>query len=229
VTAAARVLRGRRVTLRPYADGFGEPEIDRFYAWARDGEVTALSGGTTLALPPDRFRQLFLERMPQRNSEREQQFAILDETGELIGRTGLFALEPRSRVAELGIMIGQKERWGQAYGRDAVRTLCAFGFDDLGLERIVLFTFPTNKRAQRCFSAVGFRAVRKVRRLTLESGVRTEIEMDLTPPRLASTDEALADGGQEQGAYGRDHPVAPDGGVLPHEPDVRGERAGLEP
>lgn len=192
---SSTLLAGARVTLRPYAAGFTADEIERFRAWAVDPEVVSLAGGAPVDMAPERFRALFLARLPERNSEREQQFAILDERGALIGRTGLFALDRQARVAELGIMIGQRDCWNQGYGRDAVHTLARFAFQTLGIRRIVLFTYPDNVRAQRAFSSVGFRAVRKLRRFTLDRGLHAEIEMELTPTRLRLPTEALAGDG----------------------------------
>jgi RimJ/RimL family protein N-acetyltransferase len=216
-------LCGRNVTLRPYAAGFSTAEVDRFLAWAADSEIVALSGGSRLDMSPERFRELFLERARHRNTDREQQFAVLDEAGELIGRTGLFGIDRRAGVSELGIVIGQKERWNRGYGRDAVAALCRHAFDDLELGRVVLYTFPDNRRAQRCFSAVGFRAVRKIRRFTLERGVHSEIEMELSPLRLLLPDETPVHGGEEHRADGHDNAIPSDGGVQADQPDVGGE------
>lgn len=209
MTGPTPTLRGRRVALRPYDRGFSAGEVDRFLSWALDEEVVGLAGGSPLRASPERFRELFVQRMPLRNTDREQQFAVLDETGELIGRTGLFGIDAVSRTAELGIMIGQKERWGSGYGRDAVAALCRYAFEDLGLRRIVLYTFPDNRRAQRCFASVGFRVVRKLRRLTLEA-VRSELEMDLVPARLVLSPATGSYGGQEDGPDGGHDAVAPD-------------------
>jgi len=184
MTVAAPTIRGRRVTLRPYAAGFTDAEVDRIHAWSRDDELLDLAGGTRVTLPPQQFRRAFLRRARHRNGEREQQFAILDDRGRLIGRTGLYGLDPRSASAELGILVGQKDCWGRGYGRDAVSALCRHGFADLGLKRIVLYTYPHNVRAQRAFAAVGFRAVRKLRRFSLERGIHVQLEMDLLPSRL---------------------------------------------
>lgn len=220
MSGVGRVLHGRRVVLRPYSAGFSDPEIEQFRAWSGDDEVVGLAGGTPVNLPPDRFRYMFLSRLHERNSDREQQFAILDEEGVLIGRTGLFALDRRIGDAELGIMIGDRERWGRNYGRDAVRTLAAHAFTELGVARIRLYTFPHNVRAQRAFRSVGFRVTRKLRRFSLERGLHVEIEMMLTADRLRSANATLVDDGKEDRAHrGRDA-VASDGWPVPDEPHI---------
>ena len=98
MTGPTPTLRGRRVALRPYARGFSAGEVDRFLSWALDEEVVGLAGGSPLQASPERFRELFIQRMPLRNTDREQQFAVLDETGELIGRTGLFGIDAEDEM-----------------------------------------------------------------------------------------------------------------------------------
>jgi RimJ/RimL family protein N-acetyltransferase len=174
-------LVGQRVTLRPYSAGLSDTELARIYRWARDPAILALAGGTPVDLPFDRFRDLFVEQLPRHNSEREQLFLIVDEAGEAIGRAGLFGLGSRFHPAtgELGIVLGEPQRWGQGYGREAVRLLTDFGFGALGLDRVTLFTYPDNLRARRAFEAAGFQLVREIKRFSLDRGTHTELEMEL--------------------------------------------------
>jgi RimJ/RimL family protein N-acetyltransferase len=183
VIAAAPILIGQRVTLRPYSAGFTDDELQRLYRWAQNPEVLALSGGAVVDMPFQQFREMFVAQLPRHNSEREQLFLILDEGGRAIGRVGLFGLGSRfrPRTAELGIVIGERDTWGHGYGRDAVRAVVGFGFDGLYLERITLFTYPDNLRARRAFEAAGFRVTRELRRFSFELGSHTELEMEIRP------------------------------------------------
>lgn len=185
-------LRGDRVALRPYAGGFDEEELRVLFRWARDREILSLSGGIPIEMPYARFRDLFLAQLPRRNGGGEELYAVLDEHGRLIGRTGLFRIGGRPRSAELGIVIGERDAWGRGYGRDAVRTLARHGLQahgagadpafGLGLDRIVLYTFPDNFRAQRSFAAAGFRRVRVIQRFTIDRGTHDEVEMEMRRP-----------------------------------------------
>lgn len=173
-------LVGERVVLRPYEAGFDDEELHRLYAWSRDPELLALSGGTYLDLPYARFRQVFLEKLITLDASQELLYALLDPEGSLIGRIGLFGLDRHSRGAELGIVIGARESWAQGLGREAVGLIADHAFDRLGLGRIGLSIFPENERARRAFVAVGFRAGRRVKRFSLDRGTHEELEMRLT-------------------------------------------------
>ena len=172
--------------LRPYVAGFDEPELRALYTWSLDDGIVKLSGGRTLDVSFERFRELFLDQLQRHNTPQEQLFAVLDEEGRIIGRAGLFAIDARRGRAELGIVIGDREAWGRGYGRDSVRTLATFGLEEMKLRRIVLYTFPENERAQRAFAAVGFQPVRNVRRFSFDRGSHAELEMELV--RSAPTD-----------------------------------------
>jgi RimJ/RimL family protein N-acetyltransferase len=77
--------------------------------------------------------------------------------GNLIGECSLRVSNPADRSAALGILIGDRSRWGRGYGTDAVRTLCRFGFAMMGLHRIELEVFEENERAIRLYERLGFR------------------------------------------------------------------------
>ena len=67
------------------------------------------------------------------------------------------------RVGTLGVLI-RPDDVGRGYGTDAVRTMVAYGFRAMGLNRIQLDTFAFNTRARRAYAKAGF----------VEEGVRRE-------------------------------------------------------
>lgn len=73
-----------------------------------------------------------------------------------IGLVGLWdALSPH-RNAWVSIGIGERELWGKGYGGDAMNLILRFGFRELNLHRVNLFTFAINPRAIRSYLKVGF-------------------------------------------------------------------------
>lgn len=174
-----RLLVGTRVTLRPYAEGFSDHELRDLYAWGTDPELIQLAGGSALDMPFARFKELFLRQLPARNGDRQQLYAILDETGRMIGRIGLFGFDSGGRVAELGVVIGRRDSWGKGYGREAVSALVADAFERVGMHKILLYTFEGNVRAQRAFASCGFRSLGSVRKFSFDRGTHLEVEMEL--------------------------------------------------
>ncbi|MGC8874793.1 MAG: GNAT family N-acetyltransferase [Chloroflexia bacterium] len=142
------MLIGERVRLR----AIEREDLPRCVAWLNDPEVVRY---LTLYLPLSREdEERWFEGYLQ--DPRRKVLAIEAETGEHIGNIGLEEIDWKNRCAELGIFIGEKDRWGQGYGTDAVRTLLRFAFEELNLNRVQLHVFAFNERARRCYIRCGF-------------------------------------------------------------------------
>ncbi len=173
------IIWGDKVGLRPFEDPLTDAEIDRVYRWSSDGEVLRWSGGT----PTDLTLREFRERLRGDHTitpTNRRSFFIVTRNGELIGRTGCFAIDWTLRQGELGIVIGERSYWGKGHGRDAVATLLRHIFSTTTLETINLFTFPENLRAQRSFAAIGFRTLGTARRFSPDLGEYEGLEMEIT-------------------------------------------------
>ncbi len=174
----ADLIYGKRVVLKPFTAGFNEGEIRRMYSWSCDESVLRWSGGSPLVMSFREFRTAFQREISRQNRHRRV-FGILTRDGELIGRMGYFNIDWHRGEAELGIVIGEKEYWGKGYGTDAVRTLLHHIFTDTPLERIYLFTYVENLRAQRCFEKCGFRHIGRTHKFSLDRGSHEEVQMEI--------------------------------------------------
>lgn len=79
------------------------------------------------------------------------------ETGELVGDCSLFHAEEHD-AWELAYGVN-RARWGRGYATEAARACVAYGFEELGLERIVADVDPANAASVRVLEKCGFRAV----------------------------------------------------------------------
>lgn len=84
-------------------------------------------------------------------------FAIVDENDEHIGNLGLHNIDKENRRASLGIVIGNKEMWGKGYGSAALLMALKYAFRELGLHKVSLRVFQTNKRAIKSYVRCGFK------------------------------------------------------------------------
>ena len=73
-----------------------------------------------------------------------------------IGNIKLDYIDWIHRRGEIGIMIGEKEYWGQGYGEEAIRGLCEFAFNELNLFRITAGCYEANKASLGAFQKAGF-------------------------------------------------------------------------
>jgi RimJ/RimL family protein N-acetyltransferase len=87
----------------------------------------------------------------------------------------------------LGIVIGEKSRWGQGYGQEAVKLLLDYGFSLLNLNSVMLGTFSFNQRALRCYEKVGFKMIGRRRDARIIAGEKHDmILMDILAEEFES-------------------------------------------
>jgi RimJ/RimL family protein N-acetyltransferase len=144
-----------------------EADLERCFQWFNDPEVTRYLCSVGPPITREQEREI-LSR--PRDPAHEVLFAIDAEDGTHIGNCALHRICRLSRSAILGIALGDKSRWSQGYGTDAVRTLCAFAFVELNLQRIGLTLHARNDRARRCYEKCGFQVEGRLRRAVYSRG-----------------------------------------------------------
>ncbi|HLF06712.1 MAG TPA: GNAT family protein [Thermoplasmata archaeon] len=151
------ILRGPRVSLGL----IDERDVPSFVRWMSDLEMTMNLGNFGFIPTPENETEWIRAGL---KNERNRLFGIVLNRGTRhIGNCGLHELDMSSRHAMLGIAIGEKACWGKGYGREAVRLLCDFGFNVLGLHSIHLTVFGFNVRGIKAYEAVGFRESGRLR------------------------------------------------------------------
>ncbi|MBM3941743.1 MAG: GNAT family N-acetyltransferase [SAR202 cluster bacterium] len=156
-------LHGARVVLRDKR----LEDAERDYIWRCDPEIARLDATYPLTMTFERYLKMFQDqlRYPTPGSKH---LAIDTLDGKFIGNCMYYDLDSVNLEAEVGIVIGDRDYWSNAYGYDAVVTLLDYVFRELKLQRAYLHTLDWNKRAQRCFTKCGFKPVRLVRRFSLD-------------------------------------------------------------
>ncbi len=121
------------------------------------------------------------------------EFAIADAaTDRYIGSIGLH-LGPNARRHAVGYLVAPEAR-GRGVAVRALRLVTRWGFDQLGIQRLALWTLPGNIRSQRVAEKAGFRFEGPARNWESD---RDELPMDavmysLTPEDLAEAEAAAA-------------------------------------
>jgi RimJ/RimL family protein N-acetyltransferase len=75
--------------------------------------------------------------------------------GELLGSISLMRFTWEHARGEVGYLLGREAR-GQGHATRALRLICAWGFAELGLERIDLYAATGNAASQRVAERAGF-------------------------------------------------------------------------
>ena len=145
------MINGRKTRLRhKRAD-----DAQNDYNWQVDPELTNFDAIKPLAITFPRYLAEYANILDHPSPKRIQ-FAIETLDGEHIGNCACYNINETKGVAEVGIMIGNRDFWDKGYGSDAVTTLVDHIFQKTNLKQLHLKTLDYNYRAQRCFQKCGF-------------------------------------------------------------------------
>jgi RimJ/RimL family protein N-acetyltransferase len=176
-------LRGGRIILRDKRIDDAEKD----YTWRSDPELARLDAAIPLTMSFERYLKLFEDQLKY-PTPGSHHFSTDTIDGKYIGNCMYYDLDTVNLEAELGIVIGDRDYWGDGYGYDAVTTLLEHLFTTRNLKRVYLHTLEWNERAQHSFSNSGFNLVRPVRRMAHDFILMEVLRDDW----FAKADERLA-------------------------------------
>ncbi len=145
-------LETERLILRPVEEG-DAPDL---FPLINDPDVAA--GLLTMPYPyPEEKLVPWIKttRAAMSRKERYEMVMVLKETGLPIGACSLNEISWKHLHAEMSYWLG-KPYWGQGYMTEAVKRMLAFGFEELGLERIYACCFTDNPASARVLEKAGF-------------------------------------------------------------------------
>lgn len=84
-------------------------------------------------------------------------FIFSVETNQNIGNIKLEPINNYHRTGTLGIMIGDKNYWNKGFGKEAIKTLLDYSFQELNLRKINLGVVLDNLYAVKLYKKLGFK------------------------------------------------------------------------
>lgn len=144
-------LIGDRVYLSP----MNPDDAETYTRWMNDLEIALPLGNASEIYSLEKEREA-LEHLSKANYN----FAIVEiQSDKLLGNISLFDINLIHRKAEVGIFIGDKDKWGQGIGMEAMKLILEFGFKIVGLNNILLKVFSFNERAIKLYKKIGFEEI----------------------------------------------------------------------
>ncbi len=131
--------------------------IHTHFRWNNDEELNRLDSEV-----PHReeafgtFKQRF-EELCNESSSAHRHFEIHDiEEEMLIGVAYGTRISESHRHALVGVTIGEKEYWGQGYGKDSLQLLLRYCFQEVELHRVATEIFEYNAAWRELVESLGF-------------------------------------------------------------------------
>lgn len=148
------ILQGKKVALVPMQ----EEDLKSFYFWLNDLNVTrALSTADELPLTKEQEESWYEENIKKKPLDKSI-FGIMNlENEKIIGTVSLEKIEIIAQGAQLGIVIGDKNCWGQGFGKEAITLILDYGFNKLNRNVIYLQVRGFHERAKKIYSKIGFK------------------------------------------------------------------------
>lgn len=80
----------------------------------------------------------------------------LKSDGRHIGNIKIDPISTNNLTGEYGILIGDKQQWGQGYAGEASNTIIKFCFEEIGLRKVTLGVVAENSAAIALYDKIGF-------------------------------------------------------------------------
>ena len=143
-----------RLSLRP----FREDDLDAFHAiQSREDVVRYLYWEPrSRAEAAEMLGRRRLETAIDKEGEGLALAADLRATGELVGHFSLFFVSQQHRQGEVGFIV-HPEHHGQGYATEGTRVMLRFGFEELGLHRVIGQCDGRNTASARVMERLGMR------------------------------------------------------------------------
>ena len=97
---------------------------------------------------------------------------IIKENDTLIGSCAILKVDNINQKAEIGIMIGEESQRNKGYGKETIKMLLDYGFNELNLHNIEIGAYSFNERAVACYKGIGFKEVGRIRENRYHQGKR---------------------------------------------------------
>lgn len=165
-------LRTDRLVLRPFTGA----DAGALHAIVSDREIAY----NTASIPhpyPEGMAQEWIAGQPGRWERGDAVvFAVtVADGGELAAAVGL-DMEPPHRRAELGYWVA-RPFWNQGFASEAARAVVAWGFRELGLNRVGAMHYTRNPASGRVLRKIGMRHEGTLRQHVLKWGVFEDLEV----------------------------------------------------
>ena len=139
---------------------FGEVDLchPNYISWLQDPDVVR-----TLNLPKYLEQVVTFEELKSywramSNSENDLFLSIrLIDGDEFIGTAKVGHINWYAGTADIGIMIGRKDLWGEGLASEALCTLCKYLFECTKIRRLTAGVMSINPAMVRVFEKLGFR------------------------------------------------------------------------
>lgn len=151
MNAGQPVVHGRRLELRPLAP---EDVGEAYVRWLNDPETVRFTEARHVVHTLESVRQYVTACLARKD---EHLLGIFEQAGgRHVGNLKIGPVNPHHQSASLGLIIGEKARWGHGYATEAIALATRYAFTVLGLHKLTAGIIEGNEGSLRAFEKNGF-------------------------------------------------------------------------
>ena len=144
-------LEGERIYLRRVRP---EDVNETYCKWMNDPEVNKYLESRFSSHSLETLKEYVRSKL---GDEKNAFFAIILKKGDRhIGNIKIGPIDTVHRLADIGILIGEKDCWGEGYGSEAIRLIVEYAFDKLNLHKVTAGCYAPNEGSIKAFKKAGF-------------------------------------------------------------------------
>ena len=144
-------LQGKRIYLRTVSP---DDVNERYLRWMTDPTTNRFLESRFAKHSLESLREYVVDRVDDTSNAF---FAIVLKDGDRhIGNIKLGPIDAHHRLADIGILIGEKDCWGKGYASEAIGLVVRHAFDTLNLHKVTAGCYAPNTGAIQAFKKVGF-------------------------------------------------------------------------
>lgn len=153
------------ITFRDLESG----DVKYFFEWLKDESVTKYSLSKFQNMKSDSQISEWFDEVLSENSSYKK--AIVDsDKNNLIGYAGISGISNINKSGEYFIFIGDESYHGKGVGTFVTKEIVKIGFEDLGLNRIMLTVSDINVGALRAYTKANFKTEGIMRQACFRDG-----------------------------------------------------------
>ena len=146
-----KIINGKDICLRPLDDSCcSEKSVD----WMNNIDINKYLEARWVSHNCESVKAFIKEI---ENSDHSIIFGIFRKIDSVhIGNIKIGPINLNHKRASIGILIGDKNEWGNGYASEAIQLVTEFGFEELSLMKITAGCYESNKGSKKAFEKSGY-------------------------------------------------------------------------
>jgi len=127
---------------------------ENYYRWMNDPEVTKFTESRFYPVSKEALEEYVTEK--QKDKDSIFLAIIFKENHQHIGNIKLGPINWIHRLADIGIIVGEKDYWGKGCATDAIRLISNYAFRTLNIHKVTAGCYKSNAASGKAFENAGF-------------------------------------------------------------------------